>query len=273
MLGMGMSLVVEDFKRVLVFPKAVILGLLGQILILPVLAFVLVTWFGASPIIAVGVMLIAACPGGTSSNLISHLAKGDTALSISLTAISSLITVVSIPLIVGFSMNYFLAANQIIELPVIKTILTLIAITLLPVGLGMWIRKKQPEFALQQEAKVNVFSGAFLAFLVVLILFQQPEAVKDGIVATGWLVACLNGFSMLAGFFMARLFQLNAPQTTTIAIEVGVQNGTLAILIAATILQQPALAIPAAIYSLTMFTSGFMVIFWRQYRHRSTHLN
>ncbi len=267
MFGMGMSLVVADFKRVVVFPKAVILGLVGQIIVLPLIAFSLVKWLSVEPLIAVGVMLIAACPGGTSSNLISHLAKGDTALSISLTAVSSLITVVSIPLIVGLSMEYFLVADQAIHLPVIKTITTLIAITLLPVGLGMLVRKKYTDFAVRQENKVNLFSGLFLAFLVMLILLQQFEAVKAGIIATGLVVACLNGFSMLSGFSVAKLFRLSAPQTTTIGIEIGVQNGTLAILIATTILHQPSIAIPAAIYSLAMFLSGGMVIFWR--RHSS----
>ncbi len=266
MLGMGMSLVIDDFKRVLVFPKAVILGLVGQILILPVLAFILVKWFDAPAIIAVGIMLIAACPGGTSSNLISHLAKGDTALSISLTAITSLVTVVSIPLILGFSMDYFLAAHQVIELPVVKTIMTLIAITFLPVSLGMLIRKKYTQFALNQETRINALSGLFLACLVLLIVWQQSHAVKEGIVAVGWLVASLNVLSMFVGFLIGRIFQLSSSQTTTIAIEVGVQNGTLAILIAATILQQAVFALPAAIYSLSMFISGFMVIFWRQHR-------
>ena len=266
MLGMGMSLVMADFKRVVVFPKAVVLGLVGQIMVLPLIAFALVKWLTVEPLIAVGVMLIAACPGGSSSNLISHLAKGDTALSISLTAISSLITVVTIPLIVGLSMEYFLVADQAIHLPVVKTIVTLIAITLLPVGLGMLVRNKFPEFAIRQESKVNLISGLFLAFLVLLILLQQTQAVKAGIVATGLVVACLNGFSMLSGFAVAKLFKLNAPQSTTIGIEIGVQNGTLAILIATTVLHQPAIAIPAAIYSLAMFLSGGMVIFWRRFQ-------
>jgi len=264
MFGMGMSLVVDDFKRVVVYPKAVILGLVGQIVVLPLIAFAIIMWLEVTPLIAVGVMLIAACPGGTTSNLISHLAKGDTALSISLTSISSLITVVSIPLIVGLSMEYFLVADQAIHLPVVKTIGTLIVITLLPVGLGMLVRKKYAEFSIKQETKVNIFSGLFLAFLVLAILLQQPQAVKMGIVTTGLVVACLNGFSMISGFIIAKIFKLDARQSTTIGIEIGVQNGTLAILIATTILHQPVMAIPAAIYSLAMFASGGMVVFWRR---------
>ena len=268
MLGMGMSLVINDFKQVVLFPKAVILGLIGQIIVLPVMAFLLIKVLGVSPMIAVGVMLIAACPGGTSSNLISHLAKGDTALSISLTAISSLITVVSIPLVVGFSMDYFLAADQAIQLPVVKTILTLIAITLLPVSIGMLIRAHFKAFAVRQESRVNVFSGLFLAFLVIVILLQQPEMVKQGLITTGAVVIGLNVISMISGFTTAKLFNLNNQQTTTIGIEIGIQNGTLAILIATTVLHQPVLAIPAAIYSLAMFISGAVMIFWRKHQSK-----
>jgi len=266
MLGMGMSLVIDDFKKVVLFPQAVILGLVGQIIVLPLIAFALVKLFNASPMVAVGVMLIAACPGGSTSNLISHLAKGDTALSISLTAISSLITVITIPFIVGLSMAYFLAADQSIQLPVGKTIVTLIAITLIPVSLGMLVRNKYPSFAIKQETKVNVFSALFLAFLIAAIIFQQTDVVKIGIATTGLVVLSLNAFAMISGYAMAKLFKLNTRQSTTMSIEIGIQNGTLAILVATTILHQPAIAIPAAIYSLTMFITGALLIFWRRYQ-------
>lgn len=266
MLGMGMSLVIDDFKKVVLFPQAVILGLVGQIIVLPLIAFTLVKLFNASPMVAVGVMLIAACPGGSTSNLISHLAKGDTALSISLTAISSLITVITIPFIVGLSMAYFLAADQSIQLPVGKTIVTLIAITLIPVSLGMLVRNKYPSFAIKQETKVNVFSALFLAFLIAAIIFQQTDVVKIGIATTGLVVLSLNAFAMISGYAMAKLFKLNTRQSTTMSIEIGIQNGTLAILVATTILHQPAIAIPAAIYSLTMFITGALLIFWRRYQ-------
>lgn len=262
MLGMGMSLVINDFKQVAKFPKAVILGLIGQILVLPVLAFILVKLLNVTPVIAVGVMLVAVCPGGSSSNLISHLAKGDTALSISLTAISSLITVFTIPLIVGFSMAHFMSADQVIELPVGKTILTLIVITLLPVTLGMLIKAKYSAFASRQETKVNIFSGLFLAFLVFAIIYQQPHVVIQGFYSTGLVVLSLNIFSMLAGYLMAHIFKLNIKQKITIGIEVGIQNSTLAILIATTILHQAEIAIPAAIYALIMFMTGAVIAFW-----------
>jgi BASS family bile acid:Na+ symporter len=128
----------------------------------------------------------------------------------------------------------------------------------------MLVRQKQAAFAIKQEAKVNIFSGLFLMFIVAVIILQQPDVVKIGIVTTGLVVLCLNVISMLSGFTVAKLFKLNQAQTTTIGIEIGVQNGTLAILIATTILHHAEIAIPAAIYSLAMFISGAVVIIWRR---------
>lgn len=266
MMGMGLSLQLKDFKRVVVFPKAVLLGTIGQLIVLPLLGFVVAYFMASSALIAVGIMLIAACPGGTSSNLITHLAKGDTALSITLTAISSLVTVITIPLIVAFSMDYFLADAQQFELPVLKTIVTLIMITLLPVSLGMLIRHFAADFAIRQEPRVNVFSGLFLVFLVVAIVVQQWQEVKAGFATTGLSTLTLNVSSMILGYVVAKLFLLNDRQSTSITIEIGVQNGTMAILIATTLLNSPTLAIPAAIYSLAMFTTSIVLIISQRYK-------
>ncbi len=265
MMGMGLSLRLEDFKRVVVFPKAVLLGTIGQIVVLPILGFVVAYFMASSALIAVGIMLIAACPGGTSSNLITHLAKGDTALSITLTAISSLITVITIPLIVSFSMSHFLADAQQFDLPVLRTILTLVLITLLPVSIGMLIRHFASDFAIRQEPRVNVFSGLFLAFLVVAIVIQQWQQVKAGLVTTGFSTLTLNVCCMFFGYLVARIFSLNDRQSTSITIEIGVQNGTMAILIATTLLNSPTLAISAAIYSLAMFMTSAVMIARRRY--------
>ncbi len=260
MMGMGMSLILADFKRILIEPKAVILGLLGQVLVLPMLGFLVAISLAKSPEVAVGILLISACPGGTSSNLITHLAQGDTALSITLTAFSSLITVFTIPVVVSVSMGYFLSSAQQIDLPVLKTIVTLSAITLLPVFIGMMIRKFAADFAIRQETKVNVFSGLFLALMVVLLIADQFAAVKAGIINTGLATVTLNVVSMVLGYLTAKIFSLNKKQSTSITIEIGVQNGTLAILVATTLLHSPALAIPAAIYSLSMFLTSFFTI-------------
>jgi len=195
-------------------------------------------------------------------SLITHLAKGDTALSITLTAISSLITVFTIPLVVTWSMHYFLSSSQMINLPILKTIITLSIITLLPVVIGMLIRHHQSAFAVRQENRVNLLSGMFLALLVVLLIIDQFAAVKAGILSTGMSTVTLNVASMVLGFMTAKAFALNRRQATSITIEIGVQNGTLAILVATTLLHNPTLAIPAAIYSLSMFITSLLMVVW-----------
>lgn len=141
MLGMGLSLVWDDFKRILVYPKAILVGLVNQLILLPIIGFTLVSLFPLSPEIAIGVMILAACPGGSTSNLISHLAKGDLALSVSLTAISSFITIITIPFIVNFALIRFLEEGQMIQLDVMQTIIQIFAIIVVPVAIWMSLRR------------------------------------------------------------------------------------------------------------------------------------
>ena len=260
MFGMGLSLTIADFKRVFVYPKAVLLGTLGQIILLPIVGFVVASCFAPTPELAVGIMLLAACPGGTTSNLMTHLAKGDSALSITLTAVSSLITIISIPVIVVGSMSYFMSDSQQVDLPVLQTIGTLLTLTLLPVSLGMLFLNKKKELALMLEPKINIFSGIFLAFLVVAISVEQREILVSSILSIGPAAMALNFSTVLLGYLLAKTFSLNRRQTISVSVEVGVQNSALAILIATTILHTPVLAIPPAIYSLVMYLSGGIII-------------
>ena len=148
MFGMGLSLIFADFKRVLIFPKAVFIGLVSQIIILPLIGFLIATALNLSPTIAIGIMLLAACPGGATSNLLTHLAKGDLALSISLTAISSLLSIVTIPIIVQFALTHFCDQDQSVSIDAITMIKQLFVIVLIPVSIGMMIRAKYSYFAL-----------------------------------------------------------------------------------------------------------------------------
>ena len=156
MLGMGLSLVTADFKRIITYPKAVAVGLFNQLILLPVIAFVIVSVFPTKPEIAIGIMILAACPGGATSNLIAHLAKGDTALSVSLTAMSSFITLLTIPFIVNFSLSYFAVTGQNVQLDVIKTIIQILVIVVIPIVIGMFIRKTNEGFALKMEKPVKI---------------------------------------------------------------------------------------------------------------------
>ncbi len=263
MLGMGLSLVPYDFKRVVIYPRAATLGILNQIIILPLIGFLLLMAFGLnSPELAVGIMILAACPGGPTSNLISHISKGDTALSITLTAISSLIAVISIPLIVNFGLAFFMQHGDYIPLPVFDTIIKLTLITLLPVTIGMIIRAKAVNFANRMDNPVKFISGILLFLIIFAAIMNNREIFVSSFASVGPVALSLNILMLLVGFGSARMLKLKTAQSITISVESGIQNGTLGITIASTLLHNDVMAISPAIYSLIMFmTSGFIIAF------------
>ncbi|MBW8049269.1 MAG: bile acid:sodium symporter family protein [Cytophagales bacterium] len=270
MLGMGLALVMDDFKRVVLYPKAVALGLTNQLILLPLIGFLFAWLFPLKPELAVGIMILAASPGGVTSNLISHVSKGDTALSITLTAISSLFTIITIPFIINFALDYFMTGGEVIKLDVPKTILTILLITVVPVSIGMLIRHFAPGFAEKMNKPVKIMSVVFLALIIAGLLLKEKENVVYYFKQVGLVVLALNVTTMLAGFYTAKLFKLNLPQSITISIESGIQNGTLAIFIALSILHNSQMSITPAIYSLIMFvTGGFMMFYFGLRAHGS----
>jgi BASS family bile acid:Na+ symporter len=269
MVGMGMSLVLADFSRVLLYPKAVILGLIGQLLILPLCGFFIAAFFVSDPVLALGIMLLAVCPGGTTSNMVTHLAKGDLALSITLTAVSSLFTFISIPLVMAFAFDYFSNETTHFELPILQTIGGLFLITLLPVSIGMLIRHFKQTFSVRMEPYLNRFAMVFLVVLIIGVGAKQHQVLIPALQQVGPSVFMLNVITMMIGFLIARRFRLSSAQTTSISLEVGIQNSTLAMLIATTLLHSPEMALPAAIYSLVMYITGGFVVGLR-YRSRSS---
>ena len=260
MLGMGMSLVASDFKRVLLYPKAVALGLLSQMVLLPLVGFGLAIAFGLSPLLAVGLMLIAACPGGVTSNLIAHVSRADTALSITLTAINSFLAVVTLPLIMAFSIEHFMGQSQSVQLPVLKTIGQVVAITVFPVSIGMAIRHKALEFAQRMERASRIASTVVFVLILVGIIAANIQVIKDHFLALSGVTLALNLITMGLGFGLAKLGKLARPQQLTIAIESGIQNGTLAIVVATTILKNGEIALPGGVYSLVMFVTGGLIM-------------
>lgn len=256
MLGMGLSLVVGDFLRVFKYPKAVAIGLTNQLILLPIVGFLIASNFGLTPVFAVGVMIISACPGGVTSNLITHVAKGDTALSITMTAIASFITVFTIPLIINFGLVEFMGESQEIKLPLVETMGKIIGITVFPVAIGMYIRSKKPDFAVRMERPSRIASTViFVVILVAIIIAEREQLVKYFGELSGATLT-LNIATMLLGYIAARIFQLNLKQSLSITIESGIQNGTLAIVIAESILEQTQMALPAGVYSILMFATG-----------------
>ena len=266
MLGMGLGLTPSDFKRILAEPKAVILGLMAQLLFLPLIGFLIVSVFPLSAELAVGMMILCACPGGSTSNIVTYLAKGNVALSITLTAISSLLTVFTIPFIVNFAMERFLSAGTTLQLPLIDTMVRIAAITLIPVSLGMLLHSKAPKLAARVEKWVKWLSLFFLGLIIVGLLLKERAQVADFFLQVGWVTFVLIVIAMAVGSAIATLATLDAPSATAITIEVGIQNGTLAIAIASapTFLNTPSMAIPAAIYSLLMFIIGGLFAWWSQ---------
>ncbi len=264
MLGMGLTLTLEDFRRVALYPKAAAVGLFCQLALLPVVGFLIAGTLPMEAALAVGVMIIACAPGGPTSNLITHLAKGDVALSISLTAISSVVTVFTIPLIVNFSLLYFLGEGKAFTLPFGKTVIQIFAVTVLPTAIGMALKSKWPSFASKIEKILQKASAVFLIIIIGAAIMKERENLASYFAQTGVATLLLNLSMMILAFAVSKLLKLNRAQQTTITVEVGIQNGTLAIAVAATLLGNPTMAIPPAIYSLIMFFTGGLLIFLRR---------
>ncbi len=257
MFGLGLSLSVADFSRVIIYPKAVIIGLLCHMLILPAVCFVIAKLFNLTPEIAVGLILLSASPGGVTSNFFSHLAKGDVVLSITLTAIASLLCIFSLPLIVNFSMQVFMDESRYIPLQFME-VLQIFIIILVPVIIGMIVLKKNPLLAVKLQKPVKLFSLLFLLALILMQVIKERENLGSFWQQTGMAVLSFNVISLAAGFFIPRLFKISIKQSIAISMGSGIRNGTLAITIALTpsLLNNSTMSIPAAIYSLVMYITA-----------------
>lgn len=262
MLGMGLTLQAADFKRIFRYPKAIFIGLTNQLMLLPLIGLGITWLFPMQPEIAIGVMILAACPGGPTSNLISHLAKADLALSVTLTAFSSLITILTIPFIVNFSLEYFLGVGQVVELNVLSTIVQIFVIVVIPIIIGMLVRRYRPNFADSMEKPVRIASGAVLGLIIVGLVIKERANFVSYFEQAGIAALVLNIVTMLLGYFSAKLFGLSKEAARSISIESGIQNGTLAITIAVVLLHNASFAIVPAVYSLLMFLTGGLLIYW-----------
>jgi BASS family bile acid:Na+ symporter len=254
MLGLGLTLTVADFKRVVQYPKAVMIGLACQMLILPAVCLGLCVGFAVPAPLAVGFMLLAASPGGATANLFSHLAHGDVALNITLTAVNSVLTVVTLPLIVNFSLGYFMAEDTTLPLQFDK-IISVFAIVLVPVTLGMILKAKMPAVAQRAEKTVRIFS------IVVLVVIIAGGIAKEWTTLQTYgsqvipVALLFNLLSIGVGYFVPRLTGIRQRQAIAIGMEIGIHNGTLAIAIAMApnLLNNSTMAMPAAVYSILMF--------------------
>jgi len=260
MMGMGLTLVTNDFKRVLKYPKAVGIGLTNQLILLPIIGFALANIMPLRPEYAVGVMLLVLCPGGTTSNLFTYLAKGDVALSVTMTAIASVITVFTIPIVLSFSLIYFMGSGSEFELPVVKTMLTLVVLTIVPISVGMLIKRYAPTVADRSQVYVSRFGVIFLTFLVLFLGYVQRDIIVDAFIATGPVSVLLNLSTMALGYYSSKWFGLNWAQRTSVTLEVGLQNSTLSIFMALTLLSNYDMSMMPAIYTFVMFLSAGILV-------------
>jgi BASS family bile acid:Na+ symporter len=261
MLGLGMTLHPADFRRILSQPKAVLIGLGVQMLLLTAICFGLCLLLQLPPELAVGMMLLAAAPGGASANIYSHLAGGDVALNITLTAVNSLLCLLSLPLIVGFSLAYFMAADQAVPPPFAK-IIEVGVIILLPVAIGMGIRRTWPQWSDRVEKPLRVFSVLLLALLVALTMIQQWQLLAEYAAIIGLACVLFNVLSLLIGYAVPLALKLPRRQAIAIAMEIGIHNGTLALFVAFTVLDNSVLAVPASFYSISMFITAGLFAAW-----------
>ncbi|MDO9018572.1 MAG: bile acid:sodium symporter family protein [Deltaproteobacteria bacterium] len=254
MLGLGLGLTPADFRRVVVYPRAVIVGLVCQMLLLPFVCFGIAKAFGLPPALAVGLMLLAASPGGATANLFSHLAKGDVALNVTLTAVNSVLSLLTLPLIVNLSLAAFMGEGRVIPLQFGKVIQVFV-IVLGPVCLGMLVRAKRPDLAARLDKPVRIVSAVFLLLVILSTVLKERANLAEFFRQVGLAALAFNLASLAVGYFVPRLARLPERQAIAIGMEIGIHNGTLAIAIASgpTLLNNSTMAIPPAIYSLIMF--------------------
>lgn len=249
--SLGMSLTAEDFKRVVVKPRGVSIGLLNLTLLSPLLAFTIARVFSLEPALAVGLVLLGASPGGTLANVLTHFARGDTALSITMTAISSAAAVVTVPLFLELATDHFGATRLSEDVSMLGVVARVLLITVVPLSFGMLLRARRPEWVAKVGPNVRRGTAALLVAAVLGVIIAEYDRVLDNLGAVAAAAITLNIVAMSMSFAIARLVRLDSRQSTAIAIELGIHNAALAIAVGTAI--APVLTVPAAVYATFMF--------------------
>lgn len=261
MLGLGLSLTVQDFVRLREHPRGVVLALLLQMLVLPAAAVALIVLMGVQPLYAVGLLLLAASPGGVSANLFSHLFGGNVAMNISLTAINTLLSIVSLPLIANWAIASYLQSGQVVPLQLGK-VLEVVSVVLVPVLIGMVVRRRHPACSERMGPPMKVFSAVVLAAFSLIAIAKEWAALTESFSSLGPVVLAFNLVSLLAGYYLSRAAGLEKSMATAVSFEIGIHNSTLAIFVAMSVLGNMPLALPAAIYSVSMYLTATAFGFW-----------
>jgi BASS family bile acid:Na+ symporter len=253
MFSMGITLRLDDFRRVIRQPAAVLIGLLLQMVGLPLLALLVVTVFGLPAYTAVGFLLLAACPGGATSNFIAHLARADVALSISLTAVNSFLILVTIPLIMGWATQHFTGEAAQVELDAVGMMVQILAIVILPVSLGLAFNETKPALGKRLERPLQIVSMVLFVVIVIGAISKNKAELAEGFGRLGVPALVLIAAATGLGLLCSRLMGLRLPQASTIGVEVGIQNATLAIALATTVFHSDEMKFVAGVYGVLMF--------------------
>lgn len=252
MMGLGLTLSIDDILRVIIMPKAVVTGLAGQLLLLPLVAFALAYLMNPAPVIAIGLILLAACPGGITSNAYVFASRGDIALSVTLTTVASLFTVFTMPLLAWLALNRFAEGSDIMAVPVGNMMRSLAQLTILPIALGMGVRKFKPGFAEKMVEPVRKMAIGILIMVIVTNTWFSIDTLKHYFLQAGMAAFLLNITCMSLGYGLSRLMRLNTDQTISITYEVGLQNLSLALVLANTLLGVADYAAVTLIYGFFM---------------------
>jgi bile acid:Na+ symporter, BASS family len=261
MVGIGLTLTTDDFRREGRRPRSAIVGSLGQLLVMPALGFAIAALLALPPALAVGLVIVAACPGGTTSNLVAYLCRANVALSIVLTVVASLVTIVTLPIAANLALAWQPTASEVaISVPIARTVALLVGIVLVPVAIGMTVRRKAPARAGSLETVVSVFGAIVLVALIVGIAISVRDEFWELLTAAGPAALLLNVAGILAGIALGALARVPSGDRLTFGVELGIKNSTLGILIAATVIGSERMAIPAAVYGLLMYLSAFVLV-------------
>lgn len=269
MLGVGLSLSIADFRQVFKRPGMTVLGITMQLLLLPVLGFIVVSLLELPPALAVGLMILTFAPGGATSNMITYLARGDTALSVSMTAIVSMIAPFTLPFLTLLSLQYWMGETEFSGFPVLATMIKLVVMTIIPVVIGVFLHHRFPAFCLRLQTGVKTLSMIFLLMVVVGIVKANWNQLPELIGVLGPAVFLLISLAFGLGYGIAKQLGVQSQQALTLGIEVGVQNAGTALLVTGAVLQNAEMSASALTYGVLMNVPAFVLIFYRNLRART----
>ena len=258
MFSLGLGLTPADFRRIFAQPRALLVGVLCHFVLLPLACFFLLEWFGMSGVFAVGFMILAACPTGSTSNLLTYLARGDVALALSFTAVASVLTIFTLPIVVTWALGHYLDAARAIDVPV-GLMMGQVALVLgVPVSLGMLARHRWTNWALRFEPRATRVATLLFIVIVILAVLKNWPLLRDNFASLAPFAVLLNLSMLCLGFAVALLARLSRRQSVTLGIETAVQNAALSLVIASTVLKDDAMAIPGALYGVLMYAGGLL---------------